>query len=121
MGGALGAVALYLIWLGWHAPYRQGRDSNVETGPYDAQQVAGLALSLLILAVLLAWRLAPRPAAFGVSGGLWIACSADAASRPSSDGLWPIGSFLVLCAGAGAALVVSEVALRLRRRQPAAR
>lgn len=117
ISAALAAVATYLLWLGWHTPYQQGPDPTVETGPYDAPQVLGLAISLVVLAALLAWWLPPRAAAFGVALGFWVVWSADAATHPNSDGLWPIGSVMLLCGCLIAAFSVSYVVSRLKARR----
>jgi hypothetical protein len=62
---ALVAVALtvlaYLAWLGWDQ--QRNRDG---TGPYEAWQVVGLALTLALVAAVSSWRSAD------VALGLWV-------------------------------------------------
>jgi peptidoglycan/LPS O-acetylase OafA/YrhL len=89
------AVAAWLAWLGWD----QQRSPD-ETGPYDAWQVVGLALTLAVLAAVSSWWSADLAQAMVVvilmAAALTVSFSIDAATEKTPDAnLWPVGAILL--------------------------
>jgi hypothetical protein len=103
---AVVTVAAYLLLLGWHAAKTVNPETGRETGPYDAWQVIALAVVIAIIALVLG-RLGFALLAIGVVPlTLTAVFAVDATTERNSDGLWAIGSLMVLlCAAAGVALV----------------
>ncbi|MGC9472601.1 hypothetical protein ACP4I1_00365 [Streptomyces sp. WG4] len=101
--------ALWAAWLGWD----QKRDVHADgttTGPYEAWQVIGLVLSLL---VPVCWMVARRHvvgAVLGVTVGLTVSAFYDWSDDAS--GLYGVGAGLVMVGGfAGSAVVAALVVL----------
>ena len=85
-------VAAWLGWLGWD---RQRNPD--ETGPYEAWQVVGLALTLAVVAAASSWWSADLSQAMVtivlMAAALTVAFSVDAATEKSPDAnLWPVGA-----------------------------
>ncbi|MFI6941295.1 hypothetical protein ACIBI4_18630 [Streptomyces sp. NPDC050418] len=105
-------------WLGWD----QERDVHPDgstTGPYEAWQVIGLVLTLLVAVVLTAWRIHPAVPVVGVTAGL-----AGAAFHDWSDdatGLFMVGVVMVFVGSLAATSAVAAVVSALtssRQRTP---
>lgn len=118
---ALGAALAVLTascwwgWMAWDHTYQTDPETGTTSGPYQAWQVIGCVVCLIILAVLATMRLpawlviAIMPVTFTVA---W---SATAASGDET-GLWGVGAILVflgMLAGTG---LVSGVTAAFRRR-----
>ena len=109
---AAGTAGSWWAWLGWDHTYQVDPVTGVTSGPYEAWQVVGCVLTLLVLAVLAAlvrwWLpLAVMPIAFAVT---W---SAQAASEDVT-GLWAVGAFMLAVGLAVGTLVVGGSVLVVR-------
>lgn len=88
-------VAAYLVWLGWD----QQRNPD-GTGPYEAWQVVGLALTLAAVAAASSWRSTDLGHAMVVAvimaAALTVPVSIDWATDKTPDAnLWMIGATLL--------------------------
>jgi hypothetical protein len=102
--------ASYLGWLGWD----QQRSPD-GTGPYEAWQVVGLALTLAIVTAIISWRSTdltqPLVAIAVIPAVLTFAFSLDAATEKTPDAnLWPAGAILLYGGSASGLFIVSLVA-----------
>jgi hypothetical protein len=109
-------VAAYLAWLGWD----QQRNPD-GTGPYEAWQVIGLAMTLGAVAAFSSWRSAdvvqPLVVAVLVTIVLTVAWSIDAATDRTLDGnLWPVGAILLANASGCGLILVAVVTRAVRQR-----
>jgi hypothetical protein len=85
-------VAAYLVWLGWD----QQRNPD-GTGPYEAWQVIGLALTLAAVAAVASWRSADLGQSMVavplMAAALTVPASIDWATDKTPDAnLWMIGA-----------------------------
>jgi hypothetical protein len=108
--------ASYLGWLGWD----QQRNPD-GTGPYEAWQVVGLALTLATVTAIISWRSTdltkPLVAVALIAAILTFAFSIDAATDKTHDAnLWPIGAIFVYGGSATGLLIVSLIAWALSQR-----
>ena len=111
----------WFAWMGWDQQYQVNPATGVSSGPYEAWQVIGCALSLLLMFVcaLLA-GVRPLLAAVALTLAFTAAWTGQAASNDDT-GLYGVG-MLMLLAGLGVATtVVSVVTLGLRDRWAAHR
>ncbi len=112
---ALTALA-NLGWLGWdQQKYRVPGTNRIE-GPYQSWQVIGLALTLVIVAAVAAWRGPARGTVvttLTVTAVLTVVWSIDAATDKTPDAnLWLVGSvFLAVGTLVGIAVVCTVVLL----------
>jgi hypothetical protein len=100
-------VAAYLAWLGWD----QQRNPD-GTGPYEAWQVVGLALTLAVVAAACSWRSADVAQAMVLvllmAAALTVPWSLDAATERTPDAnLWPVAAALLAGVTASGLIVVS--------------
>ncbi|MFE9137670.1 hypothetical protein [Streptomyces sp. NPDC007355] len=93
------AVAMWAAWLGWDQ-HRDVHPDGSSTGPYEAWQVIGLGLGLLIPVCWCASRGHVVAAALGTSGGLTLAAAYDWSDDAS--GLFVIGVGMVMIGSAAA-------------------
>jgi hypothetical protein len=105
--------ASYLGWLGWD----QQRNPD-GTGPYEAWQVVGLALTLVIMTAIISWRSTdltqPLPSIAVTTAVLTFAFSIDAATDNTNDAnLWPIGAISLYGGSATGLFLVSLIAWAL--------
>ena len=121
---AIGALAvavlsagLWFAWLGWDTQYQVDPVTQVASGPYEAWQVIGCAVSLLVLFVgaLLAgvhpfWASAALTVAFTTA---WTV----SAAAGDETGLYGVGTILLLIGLAAATTLASLVVRGLRRRK----
>lgn len=110
------SVLLWWGWLGWDTQYQVDAATNEASGPYQAWQVIGCALSLLILlvsAVLAGLR--PLFASAALTLAFTTAWTAQAATTDDT-GLYIVGALLLFVGLAAASLLVSFVTARVRRR-----
>jgi len=101
---AVGTIAAYLIFLPWGAQKQRGADGYLH-GPYEANQVIGLVVALLLVGAATGWYsdwLAP----WAVPPVLTLMWSLDAMSDVENDGLWPVGAAMVLVGTSAATLVL---------------
>lgn len=115
---ALTAIAAWAAWLGWD----QKRDVHPDgstTGPYEAWQVVGLALTLLVPVVWMAVRGHGVAGAFGVSAGLTVAAFVDWSDDAS--GLYMIGTFMVAAGSVAATFPVQALVTAWSDRRAARR
>ncbi|AUH44894.1 hypothetical protein [Streptomyces sp. CMB-StM0423] len=111
-GAAAGAWA---GWLGWDQE-REVR-GDIETGPYEAWQVGGLVLTLLVAVVVVAYVRHFVPAVLGSTAGLTFASYYDWSD--DNSGLFAVGVALILMGTfVGSALVA--VAVGAMRGEPEA-
>ena len=111
------AAATWFAWLGWDTTYDIDADGN-QTGPYEAWQVIGAVLTMLVLTVLGALRLGTLPTALGGGIGFALGFIVTAAATDDS-GLWLVGAVIMafgvfLAVYAGAATVDALVKARRR-------
>ncbi|HLL68642.1 MAG TPA: hypothetical protein VK453_23440 [Micromonosporaceae bacterium] len=118
---ALGVLAVavcsalsWVAWLGWDQQYQVDPVTGVGSGPYEAWQVIGCALSLLTLFVgaLLA-GVRPLPASAALVLAFTAAWTIQAA-RTDDTGLYGVGMILLLVGLSMATALVSVLTLALR-------
>ncbi|MBG0560231.1 hypothetical protein [Actinoplanes aureus] len=108
------AVLLWFAWLGWDHEYQVDPRTGVASGPYEVWQVAGCALSLLVLLLgALMLRLRPVSTSAALTLAFTAVWTVDAASRDTT-GLYGVGTLMLLAGLAAATAVVSVVFLHLR-------
>lgn len=103
----------YLLLLGWGRKKTLGADGYLH-GPYEPGRVVALVAVLGVLAGWAGWRgriLLGTLVATAVATVLW---SIDAANDTQSEGLWPVGTVLVMTCTACGSLAVSSSANHLR-------
>jgi hypothetical protein len=104
----------WFAWMGWDQEYQVDAATGSQSGPYETWQVAGCALTLLVLFVgaLLA-GVRPLPASAALALAFTAAWTAQAA-RADATGLYGVGTIMLLAGLSAATAVVSVVVLRLR-------
>ncbi|MFE3638439.1 hypothetical protein [Streptomyces sp. NPDC059168] len=100
------STALWAAWLGWDQ-HRDIHPDGSTTGPYEAWQVIGLALTLLAAVCWAALRNHAVAAAAGTSAGLTIAAYCDWSD--DSSGLFVVGVGLVMLGSLAGTTVVSTL------------
>lgn len=108
---AVAAVLNYLGWLGWD----QRRDVHPDgsrTGPYEPWQVVGLVVVTVALAFAVGRFGVPRLGGLVIPVAMTVSFVLDATSDSESDGLWPIGAFLVLVGTMVGCMFVASLAAR---------
>ncbi|MGC4770018.1 hypothetical protein ACLQ25_13730 [Micromonospora sp. DT44] len=108
---AVATVGVWLVWLGWDTGYAVDARTGATSGPYEAWQVIGCVLTLVLLAALAGWRLSPWLVAPVMTVAFTAAWSRQAASRDDC-GLWVVGAVLVLI---GMSVGSTTVSLAVRR------
>lgn len=114
---AVAAAACWWVWLAWDRTYQRDPVTGVASGPYEAWQVVGCVLCLVVLTVVAARRLPLRlvvpvvPVAFTAAWAL-------TASTYDRSGLWPVGAALVLVATLVGTALVGGAARAVRRPRP---
>jgi hypothetical protein len=113
-------VLSWLAWLGWDTDKDLDPVTGRETGPYTVAQVAGCALTLIVLLVVAVLAGLPRwTAAATVTVSFTVAWAVGAAVR-ADDGLFLIGApLLAIGMAAGTAIVVLVTDGIRRRSRPA--
>ncbi|WP_217206618.1 hypothetical protein [Streptomyces sp. AC550_RSS872] len=103
------SLAGWAAWLGWDQ-HRDVQPDGTTTGPYEAWQVVGLVLTLLVPVSWAAWRHATG-AVLGTTAGLTVAACYDWSDDAS--GLYGVGVGMVmlgtLAVTAGFSAVISSV------------
>jgi len=109
------AALSWFGWMGWDSQYQVDPITNVASGPYEAWQVVGCALSLLVL--LVGAQLAgvrPVPASAALTLGFTAAWTATVAPTDET-GLYGVGMILLLIGLTAGTTVISFVVQGLRR------
>ncbi|MFF0161605.1 hypothetical protein ACFYRY_29290 [Streptomyces sp. NPDC005263] len=105
------SLAAWAAWLGWDQ-HRDVHPDGSTTGPYEAWQVIGLVLTLLLTVCGAAYRRHFAAAVLGTTVGLTAAAGYDWSD--DSSGLWVVGVAMVmlgtLLATAAASAVTASVA-----------
>jgi hypothetical protein len=107
-------AASYLALLGWHRPKQLDPATGNETGPYHVWQVILLAVVVALVAVALGRLGLVNVALVVVPVTLVLLFSADAATAPDGDGLWPVGAALLAAAAVAGTAVIARVGRALR-------
>ena len=110
---ALVAAASWWAWLGWDTTYQTDPRTGTVSGPYEAWQVIGCVLTLLVAGLLGATLIHPR-ALILMPLGFAIAWSITSA-RDDDTGLWLVGAFMVLIGMSLGCVVVGLVGNGLAR------
>ncbi|MFJ6252008.1 MULTISPECIES: hypothetical protein [unclassified Streptomyces] len=106
------AVVMWAVWLGWDQHYDVRPDGST-TGPYEAWQVIGLGLGLLVPVCWAAFRGHGAAAVLGTPGGLTLAAAYDWSD--DSSGLFVIGVGMIMIGSAAATALVAVLASTLRQ------
>jgi hypothetical protein len=110
---AVGSALAWFGWMGWDNQYQQDPVTGQWSGPYEAWQVIGCALSLLALFVS-AILASVRPLVAGLA--LTLATAAWTAQAAPSDptGLYGVGMMMLLVGLSIGSMLVSVITLHLR-------
>ncbi|WP_225821401.1 hypothetical protein [Streptomyces naphthomycinicus] len=100
------SAGLWAAWLGWDQQ-RDVHPDGTTTGPYEAWQVIGLVVTLLVPVCWAAYRHHVVGAVLGTTAGLTVAAYCDWSD--DSSGLFAIGVGLVMLGSLVATLIVSAV------------
>ncbi|MEV2210899.1 hypothetical protein AB0H86_05235 [Streptomyces sp. NPDC050997] len=106
------SVAAWAAWLGWDQ-HRDVQPDGATTGPYEAWQVIGLVLTLLLPVYLAASRRYFAGAVLGTTVGLTIAAFSDWSD--DSSGLFVIGVGMVMMGTLVATAAASAVIASTKR------
>jgi FtsH-binding integral membrane protein len=106
------SLAAWSAWLGWDQQGDVQADGST-TGPYEAWQVIGLVLTLLVPVCWLAFRRYFVGAVLGTTVGLTVAAYYDWSDDAS--GLFAIGVGMVMLGTLAATIVLSAVIASLKR------
>ncbi|MEU7411485.1 hypothetical protein AB0B40_19535 [Streptomyces sp. NPDC042638] len=109
---AVAAPAAWAAWLGWDQQWDVGPDGTA-TGPYEAWQVIGLVLTLLVPVYWATVRRHPVSAVLGTSAGLTSAAFYDWSD--DSTGLFVIGVGLIMLGSLAATAAACAVITFARR------
>ncbi|MFI7386074.1 hypothetical protein [Streptomyces sp. NPDC049813] len=104
------AAAAWAAWLGWDQ-HRDTHPDGSTTGPYEAWQVIGLAVTLLLPVVWAASRNLRTAAVFGTTAGLTAAAYIDWSDDAS--GLFAVGVAMVMLGTLAATAAISALATAL--------
>lgn len=106
------ASADWAAWLGWDG-HRDVQPDGTVTGPYEAWQVAGLVLTLVVVVCLAASRGFVMAAVLGTSLGLTVAAFVDWSD--DSSGLFLVGVVMVMAGSLAGTAVVAAVTASVTR------
>ncbi|MFJ6369844.1 hypothetical protein ACIQK5_16905 [Streptomyces virginiae] len=115
---ALTAAAAWAAWLGWDQ-HRDVQPDGTETGPYEAWQVIGLGLILLVPVCWAAYRGLAASAVAGVTAGL--TCAAFYDWSDDASGLFVIGVGMVMVGSLVVTAGVCALIGTLKPKTPTAR
>ncbi|MFB6821211.1 hypothetical protein ACFCXA_06435 [Streptomyces virginiae] len=115
---ALTAAAAWAAWLGWDQ-HRDVQPDGTETGPYEAWQVIGLGLTLLVPVCWAAYRGLAASAVAGVTAGL--TCAAFYDWSDDASGLFVIGVGMVMVGSLVVTAGVCALVGALKPKAPTAR
>lgn len=113
------AAGLWFAWMGWDSTYQTDPVTHEVSGPYQAWQVIGCGVSLIILLVgALLLKVRPIVACSALTVAFTAAWTVTAAARDDS-GLFVVGAFLLFVGLAlGCALVSLLVRWLMRHGNP---
>ncbi|MET9405357.1 hypothetical protein ABZX90_06135 [Streptomyces sp. NPDC002935] len=106
------SLAVWAAWLGWDQ-HRDVQPDGTTTGPYEAWQVIGLVLALLVPVYWAASRRYIAGAVLGTTAGLTVAAYYDWSD--DSSGLFMVGVGLIMVGSLAVTAVVSAIASAKRR------
>ncbi len=106
------STAMWAAWLGWDQ-HRDVHPDGTTTGPYEAWQVIGLVLTVLIPVYWAASRRHVAGAVLGNTAGLTLAAFYDWSD--DSSGLFVVGVGMVMTGSLVVTAVVSSVIVSVRR------
>ncbi|MGW7820494.1 hypothetical protein ACWGLF_20730 [Streptomyces puniciscabiei] len=109
------SVAAWAAWLGWDQ-HRDVHPDGSTTGPYEAWQVIGLAVTLLVPVCWAASRRHLIATVLGPTVGLTLAAYFDWSD--DSSGLFVIGVGLVMIGSFATTATVAAVVSWVRQRRP---
>ncbi len=112
---AAASLLLWAAWLGWDQQ-RDVHPDGTTTGPYDAWQVIGLVVTLLVPVYWAASRRHVAAAVLGTTAGLTAAAWADWSD--DSSGLFVIGVGMVMVGSLAVTAVASPVIASVTRGGP---
>jgi hypothetical protein len=109
------SALLWYAWMGWDTQYQTDPVTKVASGPYEAWQVIGCAVSLLVVLVggLLA-GVRPLLASAALTVAFTAAWTATAAPKDET-GLYGVGMMLLLAGLTAGTTVISFIFLAIRR------
>ncbi|MFE5240600.1 MULTISPECIES: hypothetical protein [unclassified Streptomyces] len=110
---ALTTLALWAVWLGWDQ-HRDIHPDGSTTGPYEAWQVIGLVLTLLVPLYWAASRQNIAGSVLGITAGLGFASFYDWSDDAS--GLFAVGVIMLMTASLVTTTGVSVGVAALKRR-----
>ncbi|MFD3654867.1 hypothetical protein [Streptomyces sp. NPDC058620] len=115
---AVMTLAVWAAWLGWDQ-HRDVQPDGSETGPYEAWQVIGLALTLLAPVYWAASRRYLAGAVLGVPAGLTVAAYYDWSD--DSSGLFMVGVGMIMVGSLVVTGVASAVIASVKTRDDSTR
>ncbi|MFE6836159.1 hypothetical protein ACFVFI_15195 [Streptomyces sp. NPDC057705] len=115
---AVVASAAWAAWLGWDQQ-RDVHPDGTQTGPYEAWQVIGLVVTLLVPVCWAAFRGHAAATVAGVTAGLTIAAAYDWSDDAS--GLFVIGAGMVMVGSLAVTAGVCALVGAVGRQRPPAR
>jgi len=118
MGIGVLTLLSYLGWLAWDSEYQTDPRTGASSGPYEAWQVVGLGVCLVILGVVGGWQRLALMTTLVIATVLTIAWSLNSSSEDVT-GLWAVGAMSLAVgttAGVGVvSLLAQMVSTRPRR------
>jgi hypothetical protein len=115
LGVAVLSAALWFGWLGWDTEYHVDPVSQVESGPYEAWQVIGCGVTLVLLLVGALLMGVRAPVASAAMTLAFTAAWTTTAATNDETGMFGVGAVLVFVGLAVATAVVSVIVVALRR------
>lgn len=111
------AAAAWFGWLGWDDEYQTDAVTGATSGPYEAWQVIGCAVTLLVVfAAAVALGVRPVLVSIALTVAFTVAWTVTAAATDDS-GLFAVGTILVFLGLAVATSLASVAATAIRRRR----
>ncbi|MEV0901314.1 hypothetical protein [Actinoplanes sp. NPDC049802] len=113
--GALAVAVLSALawfgWLGWDNEYQADG-----SGPYQAWQVAGCALTLIVI-MFGAVQLGVLPLSAAAAMTLAFTAAFSVTASQDTTGLWAVGALLIFISLASASVLVGFLSLHVRHRR----
>ncbi|GAA2859326.1 hypothetical protein Acy02nite_23410 [Actinoplanes cyaneus] len=120
-GGTVAVAVLAALswfgWMGWDVQYQTDSDTATVSGPYEAWQVIGCALTLLaVFAGAVAFGVRPVFVSVALTVAFTAAWTVTAASQDDT-GLYGVGTVLLFLGLGLATLIASVIATAIRNRR----